>query len=164
MKGDIEIPYHHQLGPNGRQGQPYVITKYDMEYPHANRKSTTVVKSYQTQQSREDVRYKQSSTSRAGYGAPGFKINWSYLQKKRLIEQLNKCFPFVYLITHVLCVIANSLIQIGIQIALMATNGALWWVAAGIWAGVYFIIMAVLTLLLSKLEQTKIKNFIINLE
>ena len=77
-------------------------------------------------------------------------LSWSCLQKKRLSEQLNKCFPFVFVKTIGLSLLLNSIIQIALQIALMATNGALWWVAAGIWAGVYLLITAILTLLLSK--------------
>lgn len=70
------------------------------------------------------------------------------------MEQFNKCCPFTYVISHSLWVILNSVIQIALQIALMATNGALWWVGAGIWAGVYFIILGLLTLLLGNTTTT----------
>lgn len=75
------------------------------------------------------------------------QISWSLFQKQRLTEQLNKCCPFVYVISHCGWLILHSCIQIAIQIALMANNGALWWVGAGIWAGVYFICIALVTLL-----------------
>ena len=75
---------------------------------------------------------------------------WAYLKKRRLSSQLVKCFPLVYVLTHSIAIIVNALIQIGLQIALMTTNGALWFIAAGIWAGVYFLITASFTLLLGK--------------
>lgn len=131
ISGITDPPYHHQIPPYGKLGQPYVITKHELVYPVVDSAA---------------ARYGQ--TNRYNYQNVRFRPNWSYLQKERLTEQLRRCFPFVYVITHCICVILNSLIQIGLQIALMATNGALWWVGAGIWAGVYFIIMALLTLLL----------------
>lgn len=67
------------------------------------------------------------------------KLSWKLLEKKRLSEQLNKCFPSVYVVGHSVSLILNSIIQIALQIALMATNGALWYVASGIWGGVYFL-------------------------
>lgn len=114
MKDSDEIPYHHQIPPYGALGQPYIVTKHDLVYPHT-----------------------------------ASRLNWSCLEKKRLNEQLNKCFPYVFVKTHSWCLILNSLIQIALQIALMCTNGALWWVASGIWGGVYFLVTALLTLLLS---------------
>ncbi|CAF0782334.1 unnamed protein product [Brachionus calyciflorus] len=118
-KIDLEAtpPYHHQIPPYGRLGQPYILTKHNIIYEN-------------------DVTYKQR------------RMSWSCLQKNRLNEQLNKCFPFVFVKTIGLSLLLNSIIQIGLQIALMATNGALWWVGAGIWGGVYLLITALLTLLL----------------
>jgi hypothetical protein len=75
-------------------------------------------------------------------------LTWNLFQKRRLVEQLRKCFPANYVLTHAICLIVLNLVQIGLQIALMATNGALWFVAAGIWAGVYFVVTGVLTIIL----------------
>ena len=110
-------PYHHQLPPYGKLGDPYVITKHTLLYPESK-----------------------------------YRIRWGLLQKRRLTEQLFKCFPFIYVLTHAACLLLNSIIQIALQIALMSTNGALWFVAAGIWGGVYFLITAGFTLLLGSAQ------------
>lgn len=125
------LPYHHQIPPYGKLGTPYIVTKYELTHP-PDRSLT-----------------KEETVSNFFYNQ--FRIDWSFLQKKRLTEQLKKCFPFVYVISHCIWILLNSLIQIALQIALMATNGALWWVSAGIWAGFYFIILALFTFLLGNL-------------
>ena len=79
------------------------------------------------------------------------KLKWKLLEKKQLAEQLNFCFPSVYVIGHSICLILNSIIQIALQIALMATNGAIAYVASGIWGGVYFLITGVFGIYLGKL-------------
>lgn len=134
--GLLTPPYHHQIPPYGKQGDPYIITKQELTHPADGGRAS----------------YSTCSTSNYYITGPDgkFRINWSLLQKNRLTEQLRTCFPFVYVISHCIWVLFNSIIQIALQIALMATNGALWWVGAGIWAGVYFIIMALLTLLLGE--------------
>lgn len=112
-------PYHHQVPPYGKQGDPYVVAKHPLTNPSVVSVSNST------------------------------KVDkWSMFQRDRLNHQLNKCFPYVYVLTHIYCLILNSVVQIGLQIALMATNGALWFVGAGIWAGVYFLITAGVTLLL----------------
>jgi hypothetical protein len=121
-----DSPYHHQIQPYGKLGDPYIISKHTIAYdPDDNLPATN------------DTRKKSA-------------IKWSTLQSKRLNQQLNKCFPYLYLITHASCLILNSIIQIALQIALMSINGALWWVGAGIWTGVYFLITGIVTLLLGK--------------
>ena len=128
-------PYHHQIPPYGRLGQPYIIEKYDLAHPPL----------YNVTAGTSHMRTTTRTTT-----ANRFNIDWSVWQKNRLTEQLRRCFPFVYVLSHCSWIILNSIIQIALQIALMATNGALWWVGAGIWAGVYFIILALLTLLLGE--------------
>ena len=56
----------------------------------------------------------------------------------------------MYVLTHSIMLTIHAIIQIGLQIGLLAANGALAWVASGIWAGVYFLITALFTFLLSK--------------
>lgn len=73
------------------------------------------------------------------YPSSRIKLSWQLLEKKRLTDQLNKCFPSVYVIGHAASLILNSVIQIVLQIVLMSTNAALWYVASGIWGGVYFL-------------------------
>jgi hypothetical protein len=109
------IPYHRQMPPYGRLGNPYLITKHDVAY---------------TEKYAPDTR-------------------WSYLQKETLTNQLNKCFPFVYVITHSLAMTLHSLVQIALQITLLVCQGALASVAQGIWGGVYFLVTAIVTILLS---------------
>jgi hypothetical protein len=116
--------YHHQTQPYGKLGDPYIISKHTIAYDPDDNISTYT-------ETRENTNTK-----------------WSHLQIKRLNEQLNKCFPFIYIITHAACLILNSIIQIALQIALMSINGALWWVGAGLWTGVYFIITGIVTLML----------------
>lgn len=122
-------PYHHQLPPYGKLGEPYVVTKHTIAHDPDDSISTSTYTQTQTQTN-------------------AFKSKWSLSQMKRLNHQLNKCFPFLYVVTHAACLILNSIIQIGLQIALMSTNGALWWVGAGIWTGVYFLITGLVTLML----------------
>ncbi len=76
------------------------------------------------------------------YPTKRVRFGWKLLEKKRLTEQLNKCFPSMYVLSHSVCLLLLSIIQIALQIALMCTNGALWYVASGIWGGVYFVIVA----------------------
>ena len=78
---------------------------------------------------------------------------WLYLQKENITIQLNKCFPFLYVITHGLALIVHSVIQIGLQLPLLADNGALNYVAQGIWGGLYFLITGIFTILLSILKN-----------
>lgn len=117
-------PYHHQIQPYGKLGDPYIISKHTIAYDPDDNLSTYT-----------ETRINSNT-------------KWSTLQLKRLNQQLDKCFPFLYVITHGACLILNSIIQIGFQIALMSINGALWWVGAGIWTGVYFIITGIVTLML----------------
>ena len=123
-------PYHHHVQPYGQLGEPYVISKHTLLYPEDNVSTVAV---YETKAATKST----TSTTK-----------WSAFQRRRLSQQLNMCFPFLYVVTHLSCLILNSIIQIGLQIALMSTNGALWWVGAGIWTGVYMIITALVTLLL----------------
>ncbi len=69
-------------------------------------------------------------------------------ERKRLEEQLNKCFPPIYVIAHSLCLIMHSLIMISLQIVLIVLRGALGDVAAGIWGGFVFLAIAAVTLYL----------------
>lgn len=82
------------------------------------------------------------------YPTSRFRINWSFLERKRLSEQLNKCFPAIYVLSHAFCMVFHSIIMIALQIAMLVTNGALNYVASGIWGGVIFIIIACVTILL----------------
>lgn len=120
-------PYHHQIPPYGKQGEPYVITRYGMLYPQNS--DSDLITTTDT----------SSSTSL-----------WKFLRTNTLITELDKCFPFVYLMTHGMAMLLNSVVQIALQITTMGLNGALWYVASGIWAGVYFFITAILTLALGK--------------
>ena len=130
-------PYHHQLPPYGKLGEPYFISKHTILYPP------------------EDINNSTASESTVA------NTKWSRFQRQRLTYQLSKCFPIVYVVTHIACLILNSIIQIGLQIALMSTNGALWWVGAGLWTGVYIIITALVTLLLGiNLFKERKFNFI----
>ncbi len=104
--GLLTPPYHHQVPPYGKQGNPYIVTKQDVLYPYP---------------APGKVLPGESSSNGAH-----FRIDWSLLQKKRLTEQLRNCFPFVYVITHCCALILNSICQFAFQVALMATNGALW--------------------------------------
>lgn len=94
-----------------------------------------------------------------------FRIKWSIFQKKRLQEQLNKCFPPIYVLAHAICLIFHSLVMIGLQIAMLVSNGALKNVASGIWGGVYFLIAAVVTLLLvmNRKYWTLITSYILHI-
>ena len=78
------------------------------------------------------------------------KRRWSLIQFNLIDEQLKKFFPIVYVVTHAVCLILHSLCQISLQIALMVTNGALYFVGAGIWGGVYFLVTACVSLYLGK--------------
>ena len=82
------------------------------------------------------------------YPTKELKARWSIIERKRLTEQMNYCFPPVYVTSHAVCLIINSLVQIGLQIAMLIKNGALASVASGIWGGVYFLITAIVTLFL----------------
>ena len=78
--------------------------------------------------------------------------SWNILEKRRLVQQLHKAFPKIYVLTHALSLLLLALIQIGLQISLLLTNGAIAWVASGIWGGAYFLVVALFTLLLGKLQ------------
>ena len=82
------------------------------------------------------------------YPTKELKAKWSLIERQRLTEQMNYCFPPVYVTSHAVCLIINSLIQIALQIAMVIKNGALASVASGIWGGVYFLITAIVTLFL----------------
>jgi hypothetical protein len=79
------------------------------------------------------------------------ETRWFYLQKQTLTKQLSKCFPFVFVVTHGLALILHSLVQIALQITLLVCNGALATVSQGIWAGVYFLFVAIATLSLGRI-------------
>lgn len=84
------------------------------------------------------------------YPSRGFKMKWSLFERKRLTEQLNKCFPPIYVLAHAICLGLHALIMIGLQIALMVENGALANVGAGIWGGIFFLVIAGVTIFLGK--------------
>lgn len=66
-------------------------------------------------------------------------------ERERLEDQLNKCFPPIYVMAHAICLVLHSLIMIGLQIALIVAHGALGAVSAGIWGGFIFLIVAAVT-------------------
>lgn len=84
------------------------------------------------------------------YPTQRLKLTWKLLERKRLTEQLNKCFPTIFVLGHSICLILNSIIQIALQIALLATNGAIGYVASGIWGGIYFLITGAFGIYLGK--------------
>ena len=86
------IPYHHSLPPYGKLGDPYVVSKHTIAYD-------------------PDDNISNYTETRAAT-----KTKFSSLQRKRLNQQLDKCFPFLYIITHGACLILNSIIQIALQV------------------------------------------------
>lgn len=81
-------------------------------------------------------------------------LNWNCFQRRRLESQMQRSFPKIFILVHSLSLMLLSIILIALQIALLATNGALAFVASGIWGGVYFFITAILTFLLGKRHFT----------
>ena len=115
---DYVQPYHHPVPPYGLPLGPPYIV------------------------TKKSIVYQENNDYYAG------KIRWKFIKRMRLEQQLLKCFPLMYVLTHSACLILNSVIQIVLQIILMSLNGALYYVGAGIWCGVYFLITAGITLLL----------------
>jgi hypothetical protein len=114
-------PYHHQVPPYGLLGKPYVLTKHIMLYVNNNRQHRR------------------------------HHLTWSVYQQRRLSEQLSlSCMTINYLFAHAVCLALLGLVQIGLQVALMILGGALWFVAAGVWSGAYFILTGFLTIFLGE--------------
>ncbi len=84
------------------------------------------------------------------YPTSVFKMKWTMFERKRLTEQLNKCFPPVYVLAHAFCLAFHALIMIALQIVLMVERGALAFVGAGIWGGIVFLIVSFVTILLGR--------------
>ncbi len=118
---DYVQPYHHPVPPYGLPLGPPYIV------------------------TKQNILYKENNDYLTG------KTRWKFIKRMRLEQQLLKCFPLIYVLTHSACLILNSVIQIVLQIILMSLNGSLYFVAAGIWCGVYFLITAGITLLLGKI-------------
>lgn len=88
-------------------------------------------------------------------------LNWNCFQRRRLETQMQRSFPKIFILVHSLSLLLLSIILIALQIALLATNGALAFVASGIWGGVYFVVTALLTFLLGKAFNFSFYFFII---
>jgi hypothetical protein len=89
------------------------------------------------------------------------ELTWNGYMQRRLSEQIViSCLAINYLFIHAMCLMLLGLVQIGLQVALMTIGGALWFVAAGIWSGVYFILTGFLTIIMGKRFDTKLNKIL----